>query len=99
MKTGWLSPTGEFIKCDVCDHIDTAIEIVGDNYRASDVLLKRGWVQISRSLIGNKEYCVYYDLHHNLTTEQTKFLRPYFEDDNIRMDSITRMRWKYEVEE
>lgn len=98
MKTGWLSPTGEFIKCDVCEHIDTAIEIVGDNYHASDILLKRGWVQITRSLMGKKEYCVYYDLHHNLTPEQVRFLRPYFEDDNISMDSVARMRWKWEVE-
>ena len=97
MKTGWLSPTGEFIECDVCDHLDVARELTGEGYHADDTLLKRGYVQISRSLMGNREYKIYYDLHHNLTTEQIRFLRPYFEDNNILMDSMAQMRWNMEV--
>lgn len=97
MKTGWLSPTGEFIECDVCDHVYIARELTGEGYHADDTLLKRGYVQISRSLMGNYEQKIYYDLHHNLTPEQTRFLRPYFEDNDIPMDSLAQMRWDMEV--
>lgn len=97
MKTGWLSPTGEFIECDVCDHIYIARELTEEEYNANGVLLKRGYVQISRSLMGNREQKIYYDLHHNLTLEQIRFLRPYFEDNDILMDSLAQMRWNMEV--
>lgn len=97
MKTGWLSPTGEFIECDVCDHFYIARELTGEVYHADDILLKRGYVQISCSLMGNREQKIYYDLHHSLTPEQIKFLRPYFEDNDILMDSLVQMRWDMEV--
>lgn len=97
MKTGWLSPTGEFVECDVCDHIEAACEIAGERYRADEKLKKSGWVQITRSLMGRKEWHIYYDLYHNLTPEQIRFLRPYFENDEIPMNSIAKMRWEMEL--
>lgn len=97
MQTGWLSPTGEFIKCDTCDHIYVARQLTGDGYRADDLLLKRGYVQISRSLMGEREQAIYYDLRHVLTPEQIMFLRPYFEDNDIPVSDVAQQRWEMEV--
>lgn len=96
MQTGWLSSTGEFIKCDTCDHISVARQLTNEGYHADETLLKRGYVQISKSLM-TKEQKIYYDLHHSLTPEQIRFLRPYFEENDIPVDEIARQRWEWEV--
>lgn len=82
LNTGWLSPTGEFFQCNSYDHIAVARELSGDDYRADEMLMKRGFVQISISLLGKKEWAIFWDAKHHLTPEQTRFLRPYFEDTN-----------------
>lgn len=97
MQTGWLSPTGEFIECDVFDHIYVARQLTHDGYHADDILLKRGYVQISRSLMGNREQAIFYDLRHTLTPEQVRFLRPYFEENDIPVSEVARQRWEMEV--
>ena len=97
MKTGWLSPTGEFTECDVCEHVTIAKQLTKEGYHADDILLKRGYVQISRSLTGCREQRIYYDIHHSLTTEQIKFLRPYFENNDIPIDNMAQMRWDVEI--
>ena len=97
MKTGWLSPTGEFIECNVCDHIDIARKLTGEGYDADDILLRGGYVKISRSFMGMREQTIYYDVHHILTPEQIRFLRPYFEENDIPMDNLAQMRWNCEV--
>lgn len=97
MQTGWLSPTGEFIKCDTCEHLDIARELTNSGYRADDTLLKMGYVQISRSLMGKREQAIYYDLHHVLTPEQIRFLRPYFEENDIPVSEVALQRWEMEV--
>lgn len=96
MQTGWLSPTGEFTECDVCDHIYIARQLTGEDYRADVTLLARGWVQISRSLMTH-EQAIYWDLHHNLTPEQTRFLRPYFEENDTPVSWVAQERWEMEV--
>lgn len=97
MQTGWLSPTGEFIECDVYNHIYVARQLTHDGYHADDILLKRGYVQISRSLMGNREQAIFYDLRHTLTPEQVRFLRPYFEENDIPVSEVARQRWEMEV--
>ena len=97
MQTGWLSPTGEFVKCDTCEHLYVARQLTHDGYHADDLLLRQGYVQISKSLMGNREQAIYYDLHHTLTPEQIRFLRPYFEENDIPVSELARQRWEMEV--
>ena len=97
MQTGWLSPTGEFIKCDTYDHLDVARQLTHDGCYADDLLLKRGYVKISRSLMGRREQAIYYDLRHTLTPEQVRFLRPYFEENDIPVSEVTQQRWEMGV--
>ena len=97
MQTGWLSPTGEFIACDVYDHLDVARRIAHDGYHADELLLKSGWVKISKSLMYRKEQAIYYDLYHTLTPEQVIFLRPYFDENDIPVSDLARQRWEMEV--
>lgn len=80
LDTGWLSPTGEFFRCQTYEHIAVARKLSGDDYRADETLMKRGFVQISISLLSKKEWAIFWGTNHRLTPEQTRFLRPYFED-------------------
>lgn len=56
---GFISPTGEFIACDICDHEDKAVKFCeslnidpydeqtwGWDCCATDVLIKQGWILI-----------------------------------------------------
>ena len=52
--TGWLSPTGELIKCNEYSHLDKATQIINhlnfvplNNEEPDDTLLRYGWVRIS----------------------------------------------------
>ena len=80
MELGWLSPTGEFIKCNLMDHLFVAKEIadklkypVYDNNKDrmihdDDRLYNHGWAHITRSLLGAHEYIINWTQH--LTSEQ-----------------------------
>lgn len=105
LPLGWLSPTGEFVECPVCEHTVVAVEICENlNYEIKsnrcfvydDVLLTHGWVHVSRSLIGKKEYAIYWQTH--LTPEQKIFLKPYFEDRDYVMFGSYSM-WERENEQ
>ena len=75
MELGWLSPYGEFIKCNLMDHLSVAREIadklgysiydnLNDKYISDDDRLYRnGWAHITRSLLGNHEYVINWDRH------------------------------------
>jgi hypothetical protein len=99
LNTGWLSPTGEFIQCNIYDHISVAQDLTCEYRRADEVLMKRGYVQVSMNLLGTREWAIFWDLHHNLTPEQTRFLRPYFEDkDTFPVCCSARCRWDKEMD-
>ena len=98
MKTGWLSPTGEWFPCPVYDHIYWARKLSGEDRRADDVLISRGWVKISITQLGRREWRIYWGRQH-LTSEQKQFLRPYFESDSdYPVDELTRSFWEDENE-
>lgn len=98
MKTGWLSPTGEWFPCPVYDHIYWARKLSGEDRRADDVLINRGWVKISITQLGRREWRIYWGRQH-LTPEQKQFLRPYFEpDSDYPIDELTRSFWEDENE-
>ena len=103
MKTGWLSPNGDFYPCDTYEHVDVAEYIVdklnlqrGGQHHKDEVLLDAGWVQISRSALGQKEQKIYW--RHFLTDYQKNFLRPYFEENDEIVCPISLMRWEREIE-
>ena len=78
IKTGWLSPTGEWFPCEVYDHIYVARRLADTTIRADEVLINRGWVQISISQLGRKEWRIYWHRHIHLSPEQKKFFRTIF---------------------
>lgn len=91
MKTGWLSPTGEWHPCNVYDHISVARKLSREDRRADDVLIDRGWVKISISQLGRKEWRIYWNRRIGLSPEQKQFLEPYFApDSDFPVDEITR---------
>ena len=97
MKTGWLSPTGEWFSCPVYDHIYMARKLSGESNRADDVLINRGWVKISITQLGHKEWRIYWNRRLGLSFEQKKFLEPYFEvDSDFPIDELTRSFWEDE---
>lgn len=105
LKSGWLSPTGEFFSCSSFDHIVTARELAEHlnlpdydfktNRRVSDddKLMNSGWVYIGISTYGRHEWRIGWKTH--LTYEQKRFLTPYFEDE-LPVDSMSVLRWNDE---
>lgn len=102
--TGWLSPAGELHKCDSWNHVEKAREIV-DSYRyqtithrsVDDCLMAHGWVYIGISTFLCHEWRIVWEKF--LTPYQINFLKPYFEEPVLPVNSVARMRWEREVEE
>lgn len=89
LKSGWLSPTGEFFPCISFDHIVTARELA----EHLNLLMNSGWVYIGISTYGRHEWRIGWKTH--LTYEQKRFLTPYFEDE-LPVDSMSVLRWNDE---
>lgn len=108
LKTGWLSPTGEFSQADPYDHVAVAHELADQLHLPSydfkrnrsisddDKLLNAGWVYIGVGTYFAHEWRVGWNFE--LTPEQVQFLRPYFEDSDIPMNEIAQERWNLELE-
>lgn len=96
LKTGWLSPSGDFYPCAVYEHLSLARKILKNEYenRPDEKLHDRGFAEITISQLGTKEWRVYWK--NFLTEQQKNFLKPYFEDDVFPMGSIVRTRWERE---
>ena len=99
MKTGWLSPTGEWFPCPVYEHIYWARKLSGEDRCADDILIDKRWVKISISQLGRKEWRIYWHHRLGLTPEQKQFLKPYFEpDSDFPIDLLTKDYWEEENE-
>lgn len=103
MQTGWVDPAGCFYPCNTYEHYDLAVELVAriypeimDDKFEDTILLDHGWVQITRSQIGQKTQNIYWDKF--LSESQKQFLHPYFEDNDEPISSVSRMKWKCETE-
>lgn len=96
LKTGWLSPNGDFYPCRVCEHIWCARKILKDedNNRADFDLLHRGFAEITLSQLGKKEWIIHWDNY--LTDIQKNFLKPYF-DDIIPSNIVVKQRFEEEL--
>ena len=109
IKTGWLSPTGEFFPAGLYDHIEVARELADSLNLPSydfkknraisddDKLLNAGWVYIGIGVYFEHEWRVGWNLR--LSPEQIRFLKPYFEESDIPMNEIAKERWELETEE
>ena len=96
MKTGWLSPTGEWYPCEVYEHIYYAKKLSGETHRADDALIARGWVKISISHWPMKRWSIWWRRWH-LTPEQKRFLEPYFAPDSeLPVNEFERDYWEDE---
>lgn len=96
MQTGWLSPTGEWHPCETYEHTTYASRVLESS---EDRLEKTGWVKITRSAMGIREQKIYWDLRHSLTPEQIRFLRPYFEENDIPVYELATYRFRKESDE
>ena len=107
-RTGWISPTGEFVECDSYSHISTAREIaeklhLGQQYDTKrarwlsddEKLMNAGWVYVGISSFMGREWRIGW--RSRLTSEQVRFLRPYIEDGGgIPVNNVAAMRWEEE---
>lgn len=99
-KTGWLAPDGTFFPCETYEHIYWAREIV-EKYHyqsmsepADEILMNKGWVQISISMLLGHKFVIYWDKH--LTDYQKNFLKPYFEQAYMSINESTLWAWEEE---
>lgn len=102
---GWLSPGGEIIKCDPMLHYWWAEKLMEKyNYswngemHADEALTNNGWVHITISA-WTHEYMVFWKVGGHLTQLQKDFLKPYFENPDIKFGFSSRLEWEYEMGE
>lgn len=107
MPTGWLSPSGELIKCNYYEH-DATAEKICDKLNISyerrflgvdSALYSLGWCKLAISCIGNKQYWVHWE--RPLTAYQRYFLKDYFENEQdlkFQMDITSHFKYFHEDE-
>lgn len=98
MPTGWLAPSGILYECEIYEHHYLAAEIVEDFHStksAEDILLESGWAQITKSVIF-QEYVIYWN--NFLTDYQKNFLKPFFDNDTIKISKTCRLEFEEEME-
>ena len=107
LKTGWLSPTGEFFEAGVYEHIEVSHRLASKtnipdyDFRKErgisddEKLLRCGWVYVGISSFFSHEWQVAWE--RRMTPEQRLFLRPYFEDKDISMNVVAKDRWELEA--
>ena len=104
VKTGWLSPTGEFIACEPYMHIKTALLIyqkianlssdeLAHIFMPDKKLLDRGWISITILNIFDHGFCFSAKCP---TIEQLKFLKPYYDGEyGLGMTESSKQDYKY----
>ena len=106
LKTGWLSPTGEFFEAGVYEHLEVSHGLAsktnipdydfqkGRRISDDEKLLRSGWVYVGSSFLSH-EWRVAWG--RRMTPEQRLFLRPYFEDKDLPMNAVAKDRWELEA--
>lgn len=102
LKTGWLSPGGDFFPCYSYDHEEEARKIVDkfgypeiENSHADDNLMSHGWAYVGISDFMCHEWRIGWEKF--LTEPQKQFLRPYFEESNLPVNDLAVWKWEREV--
>lgn len=100
LKTGWLSPAGDFYTCYSYGHNEEARVILTtlgyDYHHPDDELMALGWVYVGISSFLCHEWRIGWNKF--LTEYQINFLKPYFEDSELPVNEFAVLRWKREVE-
>lgn len=85
--TGWLTPTADLIKCDGHAHVVMAMELVkrfydiNENVRADEILLKHGWVRISKMTYNDEGLMFFLPPKFVISELQYSFLEHIYNDD------------------
>lgn len=102
-KIGWLDPVGTMIECRYLDHLQTAKDLVNsyhysnpDHLQADDVLLTYGWVHITRSILGQPKYQIWWK--DRLTEYQKYYLYSYFDEKETNVSFESLCKWEVEQE-
>ena len=107
LYAGWLSPTGEFLKAGLYEHISIAREVAKKlhlpdyDFRterrisADTALENAGWVYIGIGTFMDYEWRIGGGMIP-WTPEQKAFLRQYFEESDIPVNQVSRDRWELE---
>ena len=82
LKTGMMSPTGEFYPCDYMGHFQLADELYeylhgGYTVTPEDDLVREGWTSIHRPKIYGCKY--FFEFERHMTNEQKRNIKPVFE--------------------
>ncbi len=108
LKTGWLSPSGEFTPCSYYEHYSTArviaaaLQVPSYDFKKErrideeQAIIDAGYVLVGRSTVFFHGWRIEWSLYHTLTPEQRQFLEPYFQDAS-QIEEMTMMRWKDEL--
>ena len=109
LKTGWLSPTGEFFETGLYEHNHVAQKIAEEiklsdydfkrerRISADENLLRNGWCFIGIGVFFEHEWRIGWG-SQALSPEQRIFLKPYFEDSDLPVNVVARDRWEQEGE-
>lgn len=83
MRLGWLSPRGDFIRCEKYEHYDIAQDLCKrrgadlSREEADEKLLSAGWVRITLSSLPPIQYFICY---RRLSEEQKNWLKNEIDD-------------------
>ena len=88
-RTGWLSPTAEFVECEVWEHDEKAATIVVKLglYDANkggipdEILIESGWIRVSMLTFVDFGLMFRYPFRGFITEDQKRYLRGVFEKD------------------
>lgn len=92
LKTGWMSPDGDFYPCEYMEHIPLAYEIWDEmyanlfpdiTYNFEQKLIEFGWCEIQ--VITFMEHGFLFNFARHLTPEQKRVIMPVFEDNKHRL--------------
>ena len=92
LKTGWMSPDGDFYPCEYMEHIPTAYEIWDEMYKdlfpdttynLEQKLIELGWCEVQ--CITFMEHGFLFNFARHLTPEQKRVIKPVFEDNKHRL--------------
>lgn len=100
--TGWLTPTGELIKCDKRAHLDKARQIVKDlglyieGKEPDEILRAHGWIRISN--LTYNDHGLMFWIPQRVTEYQHQFLHNIYEDDDVLISEQGKTILKYFAE-